>query len=306
MNYQNKLDRYEILGKLGEGRYGVVYKARNKITNKFYAFKKIRADSKEEGIPSNAIREISLLKELKHTNIVKIQDVIYINKDPTIVIDYVDQDLRHFLKMRQGKQLNSHDVKCLMYQLLKGVECCHSSKIVHRDLKPQNLLLSNEGILKIADFGLARSVGIPAKNMTIEVVTLPYRAPDVLLGSETYSTCIDMWSIGCIFVEIANLQPLFTSTTKIDLLNNIFKITGTPSTTNWPELANLPGWKEWTFKDYYGIAMTYVCPSLDEEGLNLLEQLLKCNPAERISAKKALEHPYFNDVPLPLKQLCSS
>jgi cyclin-dependent kinase len=303
MVMKTKLDKYEKLEKLGEGTYGVVYKARDKVTKELYAFKKIRLESEDEGIPSTAIREIALLKELQHPNIVRIQDVIHTNRKLILVFEYVDEDLKKFFTRREGKPLDAIYVKSLLYQLIKGIEHCHKMKVLHRDLKPQNLLVSKEGILKLADFGLARAFGIPVKNYTNEVVTLWYRAPDILLGSKNYSTSIDIWSIGCIFAELVNLKPLFPGSSEADQLKRIFKVMGTPSVDKWPGLADLPEWKPENFEKYPGMPLSSVCSRLDAEGLDLLDKLLKCNPTERITAKKALEHPYFNDLPDTLKKL---
>lgn len=135
-------------------------------------------------------------------------------------------------------------VKSFLFQLLKGIENCHKNKVLHRDLKPQNLLISREGILKLADFGLARAFGIPVKNYTHEVVTLWYRAPDILLGSKKYSTSVDIWSIGCIFAELVNRKPLFAGCSEEDQLKKIFSIRGTPSLDDWPEMQDLPLYKK--------------------------------------------------------------
>ncbi|KAL4462905.1 hypothetical protein ABPG72_018796 [Tetrahymena utriculariae] len=299
----SKLERYEKLNKLGEGTYGVVYKAREKTTKELYALKKIRLESEDEGIPSTAIREISLLKELQHPNVVRLHDVIHSNKKLVLVFEFVDQDLKKFMNNFKDKGLDPHIIKSLLYQLLKGIEVCHKNKILHRDLKPQNLLISKECILKLADFGLARASGIPVKNYTHEVVTLWYRPPDVLLGSKHYSTSIDIWSIGCIFAEMVNLKPLFPGNSETDELKRIFKLTGTPSVEKWPGLADLPNWKADAFEKYPGEPLQNICPKLDELGLDLLGKMLRCNPQERITAKAGLEHPYFNDIPDTLKKL---
>jgi len=204
--------------------------------------------------------------------------------------------LKKLFTSRDGKPLDTPLVKSLLYQLLRGIAHCHQMKILHRDLKPQNLLVSKEGVLKLADFGLARAFGIPVKNYTNEVVTLWYRAPDILLGSKNYSTSIDIWSIGCIFVEIVNLKPLFPGNSEQDQLKRIFKVMGTPNIEKWPTLSDLPEWKPENFEKYPGMPLSSICPKLDADGLDLLDKLLRMNPAERITAKKALEHPYFNDV----------
>ena len=218
MKSSAKIDRYEKLENIGEGTYGVVYKARDTQTGEIYALKKIKLETEQEGIPSTAIREIALLKELQHPNIVRLVNVLHTDKKLTLVFEYLDQDLKKLLDTSvQGFtdiqiKVNHHIVKpfqSYLWQLLAGIAKCHQHKVLHRDLKPQNLLINREGILKLADFGLARAFGIPVKNFTHEVVTLWYRAPDILMGSKNYSTSVDIWSVGCIFAEIVNRKPLF-------------------------------------------------------------------------------------------------
>jgi cyclin-dependent kinase len=192
------MERYQKLEKIGEGTYGVVYKAKDRITNEIVALKKIRLEAEDEGIPSTAIREISLLKELQHPNIVRLYDVVHTERKLTLVFEYLDQDLKKYLDVCvSGLEISI--LKSFLYQLLNGVAYCHDHRVLHRDLKPQNLLINREGELKLADFGLARAFGIPVRSYTHEVVTLWYRAPDVLMGSRKYSTPVDIWSIGCIF-----------------------------------------------------------------------------------------------------------
>ena len=149
-------------------------------------------------MPSTAIREISLLKELSHPNVVQLRDVIYADNRLYLVFEYLDQDLKKYLDVCEGG-LEPAILRSFLYQLLHGVAFCHDHRVLHRDLKPQNLLINREGELKLADFGLARAFGIPVRSYTHEVVTLWYRAPDVLMGSRKYSTPVDIWSIGCIF-----------------------------------------------------------------------------------------------------------
>ena len=226
---KSKESKYIRTTKLGEGTYGVVYRAKDQKGQEIYALKKIRLQAEEEGIPSTAIREISLLKELNHVNIVKLYEVLHSPKKLTLVFEYVEQDLKKIIDAANGKGLEMNLVKSFLYQLLRGVDYIHKNKVLHRDLKPQNLLINKDNIMKIGDFGLARGYGIPVKNYTHEVVTLWYRPPDVLLGNKTYGTTVDMWSIGCIFAEMVTGKPLFPGNSETDQLKKIFLIMGTPT-----------------------------------------------------------------------------
>jgi len=284
------------LERIGEGTYGIVYKAKDKKTGDFLALKKIRLEDSAEGIPSTAIREISLLKQLRHPNIVKLYDVVHTEKKLTLVFEFLDQDLKKYLDACGDTGLDPHTIKSFLYQLLDGIAYCHLHRVLHRDLKPQNLLINMEGELKLADFGLARAFGIPVRNYTHEVVTLWYRAPDVLLGSRNYSTQVDIWSVGCIFAEMANGRPLFPGSSEDDQLNKIFKTLGTPSEKSWPGMVDLPEYKKKTFQRYPGLKLNKVVRRLSKSGLDLLSQMLQFDPAKRISAESALLHPYFQDL----------
>jgi len=178
------MEKYSKILKLGEGTYGVVHRAINRETGEIVALKVIRLESEDEGVPCTAIREISLLKELNHPNIVRLYDVIHSDRKLTLVFEHLDQDLKKYLDEWRG-EIPLATTKSFLYQLLKGVAFCHARRVLHRDLKPQNLLINKKGELKLADFGLARAFGIPLyKNFSHEVVTLWYRAPDVLMGSK--------------------------------------------------------------------------------------------------------------------------
>ncbi|XP_066302728.1 cyclin-dependent-like kinase 5 isoform X1 [Branchiostoma lanceolatum] len=217
------MQKYEKLEKIGEGTYGTVFKAKNKETHEIVALKRVRLDDDDEGVPSSALREICLLKELKHKNIVRLHDVLHSEKKLTLVFEYCDQDLKKYFDSCSG-DIDPETVKSFMYQLLRGLAFCHSHNVLHRDLKPQNLLINKNGELKLADFGLARAFGIPVRCYSAEVVTLWYRPPDVLFGAKLYSTSIDMWSAGCIFAELANAgRPLFPGNDVDDQLKRIFR-----------------------------------------------------------------------------------
>jgi serine/threonine protein kinase len=259
------------------------------------ALKKIRLESEDEGIPSTAIREIALLKELQHDNIVRLYDVIHTDKKLTLVFEFLDQDLKKLLDNSGEEGLDMKTVKSFLYQLLNGIAHCHKNRVLHRDLKPQNLLISHDGVLKLADFGLARAFGIPVKNYTHEVVTLWYRAPDILMGSKKYSTSVDIWSVGCIFAELVTKKPLFAGASEEDQLDKIFKVRGTPTDEEWPEMKELPLYKA-DMPHYEATSLHEKVPRLDESGLELLEMLLQSDPSKRITAADAMQHPFLEEV----------
>ncbi|KAF9976149.1 Cyclin-dependent kinase catalytic subunit [Actinomortierella ambigua] len=326
------LDNYTKLEKIGEGTYGVVYKATERSTGRVVALKKIRLENEDEGVPSTAIREISLLKELKHGHIVQLLDILHDESKLYLVFEFLDLDLKRYMDNYSNQVLNAAgqsnssnaangqvangggsaangtggssnqppglplaSVKSYLHQLIRGVEYCHARRILHRDLKPQNLLIDKDANLKLADFGLARAFGIPLRTYTHEVVTLWYRAPEILLGSRHYSTAVDMWSVGCIFAEMVLKKPLFPGDSEIDELFKIFKIKGTPNDTVWPGISDLKDYKQ-SFPQWGAQPWEKVVPMLCPEGLDLLSQMLEYDPIKRISAKRALQHPYFHSM----------
>ncbi|KAK7585844.1 hypothetical protein V9T40_000023 [Parthenolecanium corni] len=291
------MDDYEKLEKIGEGTYGVVFKGRNKKTGKLVAIKKIRMEVQDEGIPSTAIREVSLLKELVHPNIVGLQEVLMLESKLYLIFEFVPMDLKRYMdSLGDGKHLNSSMVKSLTYQLVVAILFCHRRRVLHRDLKPQNLLVNPKtGVLKVGDFGLGRALGVPVRIFTHEVVTLWYRAPEVLLGSQRYSCPVDVWSIGCIFAELANHEPLFKGDSEIDQLFRIFRVLSTPTPSTWAGIKDLPDYTPMFPKWQRNILREHV-KNLDEDGFDLLQKMLIYDPAARISAKDAINHEYFKDV----------
>jgi serine/threonine protein kinase len=215
---------FEKCENIGSGTYGIVYKGINKITNEVIAIKKIKIELETEGVPSTALREISILRELRHKNIVELKDVVCSDNKLYLLFEYLDIDLRKYLEcLNDDESLDPDIVKSFLFQILEGIAYCHSKKIIHRDLKPQNLLLDQFGRIKIADFGLARAFSIPIRPYTKEVLTLWYRAPEILLGSVEYSTPVDIWSVGCIFAELIWKKPLFQGDYEMDQLMKIFR-----------------------------------------------------------------------------------
>lgn len=294
--------QFQQLEKLGEGTYATVYKGKNRTLGTYVALKEINLDS-EEGTPSTAIREISLMKELKHENIVTLYDVIHTENKLTLVFEYMDNDLKRYMDIHgynSSGALDPRTVKSFMYQLLRGILFCHDNRVLHRDLKPQNLLINSKGVLKLGDFGLARAFGIPVNTFSNEVVTLWYRAPDVLLGSRNYSTSIDMWSAGCILAEMFTGKPLFSGSSNDDQLLKIFRIMGTPNERTWPGVSSYPNYKS-NFALFIPQDLRVLIPNIDNQALDLLQGLLQMRPDTRLSARQALNHPWFDEYNNPQK-----
>ncbi|KCV72401.1 CMGC/CDK/CDC2 protein kinase [Fonticula alba] len=289
------MDAYRKIDKIGEGTYGVVYKAEEIATQTIVAMKKIRLDNEDEGVPSTAIREISVLRELQHKSIIGLKDVIQHESKVYLVFEYMERDLRRYIEATRHLPLDMALVKSYVFQILDGLNYCHQRRILHRDLKPHNLLIDTIGNIKLADFGLARVFGVPIRAYTHEVVTLWYRAPEILLGSRQYSTPVDVWSVGCIMAEMVTRRPLFPGDSEIDEIFKIFQRLGTPTEEVWPEVVRLPDYQncipKWPAQD-----LAEAVPGLDPVGLDLLKQMLIYDPANRISCKRALVHPWFNDM----------
>ncbi|KAL0968736.1 hypothetical protein UPYG_G00271040 [Umbra pygmaea] len=277
-----------------EGTYATVYKGRSKLTDNLVALKEIRLEH-EEGAPCTAIREVSLLKDLKHANIVTLHDIIHTDKSLTLVFEYLDKDLKQYMD-DCGNILSMQNVKIFLFQILRGLAYCHRRKILHRDLKPQNLLINDRGELKLADFGLARAKSVPTKTYSNEVVTLWYRPPDVLLGSSEYSTQIDMWGVGCIFYEMASGRPLFPGSTVEDELHLIFRLLGTPTDDSWPGVSALDEFRSYKFPKYKTQHLINHAPRLDTDGIDLLLSFLRYESKKRMSADEAMRQAYFRSL----------
>jgi len=287
-----RIDTYTKLDKLGEGTYATVFKGKSRLTDALVALKEIRLEH-EEGAPCTAIREVSLLKDLKHANIVTLHDIVHTDKSLTLVFEYLERDLKQYMD-DCGAILSMNNVKLFLFQMLRGLAYCHARRVLHRDLKPQNLLINERGELKLADFGLARAKSVPTKTYSNEVVTLWYRPPDVLLGSTEYSTPIDMWGVGCIFYEMASGRPLFPGSTVEDELHLIFKVLGTPTEDNWPGISRSEELAGYKFPHYSPESLVARAPRLDPDGITLLASFLSFEARRRISARDAMKNPYFD------------
>ncbi|KAL8599779.1 hypothetical protein ACOMHN_040489 [Nucella lapillus] len=291
--------KYEEVAVIGNGAYGTVYKARDlKKQGEFVAMKRIRLNNTEEGMPMMAIREISMLKQLEkyeHPNVVKLLDVSHNTITDreirlNLVFEYMEHDLASYLAKLPAPGLGPDRIRDLMSQFLNGVDFLHSNRIVHRDLKPQNLLISKDGRLKLADFGLARIYSFHMALTTV-VVTLWYRSPEVLMQAE-YGTSVDMWSCGCIFAELFTRRALFKGTSEFDQLKKIFEVIGLPPKGDWPDRVSV---HRNSFRQTPPLTLHSLVPEMGPLAKDLMERMLVFKPGRRISSHQALMHPYFRD-----------
>jgi len=297
------LKNYDKREKIGEGTYGVVYRARHTPSGTIVAMKKIRLEGEDEGIPPTSVREITLLKELKHPNVVDLKAICLDEERIFLVFEYMNMDLKHYLdtQKEQGQLIDFNLVKSYMFQMLCALCFCHSRRIIHRDMKPQNLLIDAQGNIKLADFGLARAMSIPVRVYTHEVVTMWYRPPEILLNQKKYSTPVDLWSCGAIFAEMMTNRALFPGDSEIDQLFKIFRVLGTPTSEVWPDVEKLEDYKH-EFPSFKRMGVQARLREqngqarIESDAIDLIEQCLHYNPAQRVSARKALDHPLFRTL----------
>ncbi|KAF3775121.1 Cyclin-dependent kinase C-2 [Nymphaea thermarum] len=283
------VDCFEKLEQIGEGTYGQVYMAREIKTGEIVALKKIRMDNEREGFPITAIREIKILKKLHHENIIQLKEIV------TSPGPEKDEHGRP-----DGNKYKGSIYMCYMRQLLTGLHYCHVNQVLHRDIKGSNLLIDNEGHLKLADFGLARSFSSDHNgNLTNRVITLWYRPPELLLGSTKYGPAVDMWSVGCIFAELLNGKPILPGKNEPEQLNKIFELCGSPDEVNWPGVSKIPWYNNFKPSRPLKRRLRDVFKHFDRHALELLERMLTLDPSQRISAKDALDAEYFWCDPLP-------
>lgn len=324
------VDKYKILGFINSGTYGKVYKAQSLKTNKEYAIKKFKLDKdgdfSSSAFSQSACREITISREINHENLIHLEEVIIEPKERSIAIvfDYSEYDLLQILHYHghahpERKPIQELTLKSILYQLLNGLAYLHANWILHRDLKPANILIMKDGTVKIGDLGLARFFQEPIQpliNGDKVVVTIWYRAPELLLGAKHYTKAVDMWAIGCIFGELIITRPLFKGEEakmenkkqipfQRDQLNKIFKLLGTPTKHQWSDIEHLPESKNLKdFKMYPNSFTTFIQQNAptwkSKSGLNLLTSMLEYDPKRRITAEEALDHPYFKEEPLPV------
>lgn len=289
-------DQYQTLEILGQGTYGVVYKAIHKVTKQIVGLKRCRLDTfKDFGIPETTLREISLLRDLRHENIMTLYQVSCNTVRLYMICEYLDLDLKKYIRANRGG-IPLGKVKEITFAILQGLSFCHGHRIIHRDLKPHNVLVSSDASqVKIADFGLARSSLVPGKTLTHEVITLWYRAPELLLGHCNYNTGVDMWSAGCIVAELLSSSPLYAGDSEIDTLFRICRLLGTPPKEHWPAQA-VVAWDDFPKLKGKPQPFASLSPELDEDGQNFLSSLLQFRSELRLTATEALYHPWLREV----------
>ena len=302
---------FEQLNRIDEGTYGVVFRARDKKTGKVRALKKVKMEKEREGFPMTALREANILLSMHHPNVVDVSEMVVGNSLDSVymVMEFAEHDLKGLMETMPAP-FSTPEVKCLTRQLLSGVAYLHDNWVLHRDLKTSNVLVNNRGQLKICDFGLARHYGDPLRAYTHVVVTLWYRAPELLLGQREYGTPVDCWSLGCIVAELLGRDPLFQGKSEIDQIDRVFRLLGTPNEKIWPGFEHLPGVRKVKFarQPYNNLRRRFPevspsgAPTISDVGFDLLNRLLAYDPERRISAEEGLRHEWFEEFPPPKDQ----
>ncbi|KMZ76427.1 Protein kinase superfamily protein [Zostera marina] len=293
-----RADAFEKIDKIGQGTYSNVYKARDIMTGKIVALKKVRFDNMEPESVKFMAREINILRRLDHPNIVKLEGLVTSRMTCSLylVFEYMEHDLAG-LAASPSIKFTEAQVKCYMTQLLSGLEHCHSRHVLHRDVKGSNLLIDNSGILKIADFGLATMFDPNHKqSMTSRVVTLWYRAPELLMGSTDYGIGVDLWSAGCILAELMYGKPIMPGRTEVEQLHKIFKLCGSPSDDHWKKY-KLPHATLFKPQQHYKRCLVETFKNFPPSSFPLIDSLLAIDPAKRQTATTALASEFFTTEP---------
>jgi cell cycle related kinase len=295
------MDGYRRLAnaKIGEGAFGSVVQAQDLAAGDLVAIKKVRLRS-DELERLRLAREILALQRLQHPNVVRLRAVYPEDFSIMIVFDLMHSDLRALLARSPGP-LSGGAIKGAMLQLLRGVAYCHAQGVLHRDLKPANLLLSAAGVLKLADFGLARLHAADGRPYSHQVATRWYRSPELLYGAQHYDGGCDLWSVGCIFAELLNHEPLFAGEHDIDQLGRVISTLGSPREETWPEVVSLPDFGKISFPVTPALPWEDVLtgPEASTTARELCSRMLALNPALRPTAADALRAAYFFTHPLP-------
>lgn len=286
-------ERYTKTRTLGSGAFGEVYEAKDSETSQVVAIKKFGIKSAENGVDFSTIRELKILQELNHPNIVKFLDVFQRKENLHLVLELAPYSLAALapLGLSQGA------IKTVSRQMLAGLAYLHRNWIMHRDLSPGNILITPSGVVKITDFGLSKVLTSQETQHTRFVTTLWYRAPEVLFGTRYYGRTVDLWAAGCILAELLDRRPMFQGGNDIEQVTAIFTKLGTPASEDWPGVSYFPNYMRQ--QAAAPLMFERAFREAEPQAVNLLKRLLTYNPSERISAEAALQHPYFSTGPQP-------
>nr|XP_041567858.1 cyclin-dependent kinase 20 [Taeniopygia guttata] len=288
------MEQYMVLGRIGEGAHGVVYRAKHRQTGELVALKKVPLRRPEEGLPLQTLREIKALREMEaHPNVIRLRAAFAQGPAVVLALELLVADLGGLLRAAPAP-LPPARVRALLAMTLRGLGHLHGQRLLHRDLKPANLLLDSAGRLKLADFGLARLLSpTPGRPYSHQVATRWYRAPELLYGARRYDEGVDLWAAGCILGELITLAPLFPGDTDLEQLCRVLSALGTPRARDWPELAELPDFPKLRFRPRAPPPLQLLVPGADAAALDLLQRLLHYCPGMRPRAQQALLHPFF-------------
>lgn len=298
------VENFELLNHIEEGSYGWVSRAKAIATGEVVAVKKLKMEgASTQGFPVTGMREIQCLMDSRHQHIVELKEIVTGSTldQVYLVMEFLEHDLKTLQEDMQDPFVPS-EIKTIMHQLTSAVGYLHDHWILHRDLKTSNILMNNQGEIKIADFGMARYYGNPPPQLTQLVVTLWYRSPELLLGAEAYDHTIDMWSVGCIFGELLGKQPLLQGKNEVAQLSKVFEFCGVPTQDEWPEFKRLPNAKSLRLprsKQTISDVVRAKFPFLTAAGSSLFCSLLSLNPHQRPNAEEVLKHSYFKEDPRP-------
>ncbi|KAK9811920.1 hypothetical protein WJX72_012409 [[Myrmecia] bisecta] len=293
---------YEVLGQIGEGAFGEVVQAIHKQTGQEVALKRVFVRQPERGLPDNVVREMHALQVISHPNVIRLLEVYPQGSTLVLVTEFCPLDLSALLHWAKAP-ISEGIIKAVLQQLMRGLATCHEAGIMHRDVKPSNILLSRDGLVKLADFGMARPVDRKAQaRYTHTVATRWYRAPELLYGARAYTTAVDMWAAGCVFAEMLGGGPLLPGETDIDQLGRVIHLFGSVDEAAWPEARALPDYNKICFAPCQPQPLRDVLAHASDTALQLLGQMLHITPGDRLTAAAILEHAYFVEEPQPASQ----
>ncbi|KAJ1265182.1 hypothetical protein BS78_08G060000 [Paspalum vaginatum] len=294
-----RADSFEKLAKIGQGTYSIVYKARDLESGKIVALKRVRFVNMDPESVRFMAREIHILRRLDHPNVLKLEGIITsrVSQSLYLIFEYMEHDLAG-LVATPGLKLNEPQIKCLLQQLLHGLDHCHKNGVLHRDIKGSNLLIDSNGVLKIGDFGLAISYDPNnLQPLTSRVVTLWYRPPELLLGATEYGAAVDMWSTGCIVAELFAGKPIMPGRTEVEQIHKIFKLCGSPS-ENYCKKSKVPETEMFNPQQHYRRCVAETFKDFPPSAIVLIDSLLSLEPQVRGTAASALQSDFFRTKPL--------